>query len=75
MILHTQAHHSSQDTFYLHKNQHPESFCAVDFFAIINIFVTCERNFGYLRLLCHKRLEIIVFNPQLYEPVRSMKLN
>ena len=46
----------------------------VDFFAI-NIFVKCERNFGYLLLLCHKPLETTAFNPLFYEPLRSIKLN
>ena len=46
----------------------------MDFYAI-KIFVTCERNFGYLLLVCHKPPETIVFNPKFYEPLKSIKLN
>ena len=47
---------------------------SVDFYAI-NIFITCESSFGYLTVICHKSVETIVFNPQFYEPLRSIKLN
>ena len=43
-------------------------------FHHINIFVKCERNFGYLLLLCHNSLETIVFNSQFYEASRSTEL-
>ena len=49
-------------------------WASVDFYAI-NIFVTCERSFRYLLLLCHKTLETIVFDPQFYEPLKSLKLS
>ena len=62
----------SHEAFYLHKSQSP--LASADFYPI-NIFVQCERNFGYLLLLCHKPLEAIVFNPQFYKPLKSIKLS